>query len=216
MLIVFFDAEVLIHWEFVPEGHAELYVGVLDWLLKRIRRVRTAKYQSNKWYLLHDNAPSHNAAIVKKFLANRKVAAHHHPPYSPDLAPADYFLFPKLKFSLKGRHFQTVEKFNVQWQGSLTTFQKLLSWRAWRSWRNVQTNVLIKEKCILKNKNKSCPYKKLSLFYNSCLKTFGSHLVHLYTFHRPLDKSQCTREGRKWYRGKRQLLVLIFTRKHIT
>jgi len=29
----------------------------------------------------------------------------------------------------------------------------------------------------LKNKNKSCPYKKLSVFYNSCLKTFGSHLV---------------------------------------
>jgi len=36
---------------------------------------------------------------------------------------------------------------------------------------------LIKEECILKNKNKSCPYKKLSVFYNSCLKTFGSHLV---------------------------------------
>jgi len=41
----------------------------------------------------------------------------------------------------------------------------------------VQTNVLIKEECILKNKNKSCPYKKLSVFYNTCLKTFGSHLV---------------------------------------
>ena len=41
----------------------------------------------------------------------------------------------------------------------------------------MQTNVLIKEECILKNKNKSCPYKKLSVFYNSCLKTFGSHLV---------------------------------------
>jgi len=42
-----------------------------------------------------------------------------------------------------------------------------------------RANVLIKEECILKNKNKSCPYKKLSLFYNSCLKTFGSHLVHI-------------------------------------
>jgi len=43
----------------------------------------------------------------------------------------------------------------------------------------VQTNVLIKEECILKNKNKSCAYKKLSVFYNTCLKTFGSHLVHM-------------------------------------
>jgi len=54
--------------------------------------------------------PSHNAAIVKKFLANRNVAVLHHPPYSPHLAPADYFLFPKFKFPLKGRNFQTVEE----------------------------------------------------------------------------------------------------------
>jgi len=43
---------------------------------------------------------------------------------------------------------------------------------------NVQTNVLIKEECIMKNKNKSCPYMKLYVFYNSCLKTFGSYLVY--------------------------------------
>jgi hypothetical protein len=68
------------------------------------------KFQSSEWFLFHDNAPSRNAAIVKKFLANRNVAVFHHPPYSPDLAPADYFLFPKFEFSLRGRHFQTVEE----------------------------------------------------------------------------------------------------------
>ena len=113
MLIVFFDAEGVIHREFVPGGqkvNAEFYAGVLDRLLKRIRRVRTAKSQSNERFLLHDNVPSHNAAIVKKFLANRNVAVLHQPPYSPDLAPAVCFVFPKLKFSLKGRHYQTVEE----------------------------------------------------------------------------------------------------------
>ena len=108
MLIVFFDTEGVIHREFVPKGQkvsAEFYMGVLDRLLKRVRRVRMAKFQSNEWFLLHDNA-----AIVKKFLANRNVAVLHHPPYSSDLAPADYFLFPKLEFSLKGRHFQTLEE----------------------------------------------------------------------------------------------------------
>ena len=112
-MLIFFDAEGVIHREFVPEGlkvNAEFYVGVLDRLLKRIRRVRKAKFQSSEWFLLRDNVPSHNAAIVKKFLANSNVAVFHHPPYSPDLAPADYVLFPKLKFSLKGRHFQTVEE----------------------------------------------------------------------------------------------------------
>jgi len=43
-------------------------------------------------------------------MANRKLAVLHPPPHSPDLAPADYFLFPKLRFSLKERHFQTVEE----------------------------------------------------------------------------------------------------------
>lgn len=28
-----------------------------------------------------------------------------HPPYSPDLAPCDYFLFPKLKKLLRGQRF---------------------------------------------------------------------------------------------------------------
>jgi len=110
MLIVFFDAEGAIHREFIPEGqkvNAKFYVGVLDRLLKRIRRVRTTKSKSSEWFLFHDNAPSHDAATVKKFQANRNVAVVHHPPYLPDLAPADYFLFPKIKFPLKGRHFQT-------------------------------------------------------------------------------------------------------------
>jgi len=31
------------------------------------------------------------------------------PPYSPDLAPADFFLFPKLKSTLKGRCFESIE-----------------------------------------------------------------------------------------------------------
>jgi len=30
----------------------------------------------------------------------------------------------------------------------------------------------------LKNKNKLCPYRKSSVFYNTCLKTFGSHFVY--------------------------------------
>jgi hypothetical protein len=38
-------------------------------------------------------------------------------------------------------------------------------------------NVLIKEECILKNKNILCLFKKLSVFYKSCLITLGSHLV---------------------------------------
>ena len=129
----FFDAEGVIHGEFVPEEqkvNAEFYVGVLDRLLKRIRRVRTAKFQSSEWFLLHDNDPSPNAAIAKQFLSNRSIAVLHHPHDSPDLAPADYFLFPKLKFSLKGRHFETVEEIQFTVTRELNNISNLLPWRA--------------------------------------------------------------------------------------
>ena len=47
--------------------------------------------------LLHDNAPAHTSAIVTAFLKKEKVTVLPHPQYSPDLAPCDFFLFPKLK-----------------------------------------------------------------------------------------------------------------------
>jgi len=51
MLIVCIEAEGVIHREFIPEVqkvNAEFYVGVLDRPLERIRRVRTAKFQSSE------------------------------------------------------------------------------------------------------------------------------------------------------------------------
>ncbi|KYM95644.1 hypothetical protein ALC62_13759, partial [Cyphomyrmex costatus] len=47
--------------------------------------------------------------IVKQFLATKNVTIIKHPPYSPDLAPADFMLFPKLKVALKGERFKDVE-----------------------------------------------------------------------------------------------------------
>ena len=59
--------------------------------------------------LLHDNAPAHTStsAIVTVFLKKEKVTVLPHPPYSPDLAPCDFFLFPKLKAFLAGQKYQS-------------------------------------------------------------------------------------------------------------
>ena len=46
---------------------------------------------------LHDNASSYKCEVVKSFLASEKVKVLNHPPYSPDLSPCDFFLFPRLK-----------------------------------------------------------------------------------------------------------------------
>ena len=57
--------------------------------------------------LLHDNASSHRAAIVRKYLKQEKVVELPHSPYLPDLGPCDFFLFQRLKKHLDGRKYQT-------------------------------------------------------------------------------------------------------------
>jgi hypothetical protein len=37
-----------------------------------------------------------------------------HPPYSPDLAPSDFFLFPEMKLKLKGCWFDTIEDIQAE------------------------------------------------------------------------------------------------------
>jgi len=59
MLIVFFDNEGLVHWEFVPNGqtvNSSFYIEVLKRLRDSIRRKRQRKWE-NGWFLHHDNAP---------------------------------------------------------------------------------------------------------------------------------------------------------------
>jgi predicted acetyltransferase len=67
--------------------------------------------------ILHnDNAPCHRALLVCEFLANHNMLSLPHLPYSPDLAPADFFLFPKLKMQLKGCHFHTIVEIHCESQ----------------------------------------------------------------------------------------------------
>ena len=53
----------------------------------------------------HDNAPAHRALATQRKQAYLGFQCFDHPPYSPDLAPSDYHLFPGLKKQFKGRHF---------------------------------------------------------------------------------------------------------------
>ncbi|UYV60991.1 hypothetical protein LAZ67_1003019 [Cordylochernes scorpioides] len=97
MLITFFDSRGIIHKEFVPAGQTitgEYYLNVL----KQYR-------DEDSWCLLHDNAPSHSSLTVRRFLAKNNVCVLNHPPYSPDLAQCDFYLFPKIKLKLKDKVF---------------------------------------------------------------------------------------------------------------
>jgi histone-lysine N-methyltransferase SETMAR len=108
MLIVFFDIRGIVHREFVPQGQTinkKFYCEVLRHLRENIRRKRSDLWRAKNWILHDDNAPCHRALLVCEFLANHNTLSLPHPPYSPDLAPADFFLFPKMQ--LKGRRFHS-------------------------------------------------------------------------------------------------------------
>ncbi|QQP49914.1 Mariner transposase [Caligus rogercresseyi] len=53
-------------------------------------------------YFRFDNAPCNTANSTKEFLAKKGIKVIDHPPYSPDLAPADFFYFPIMKKMLEG------------------------------------------------------------------------------------------------------------------
>jgi len=58
-----------------------------------------------------------------------------YPPYSPDLAPADFFLFPKLKTILKGHHFLTIEEIQENAIRELDTIAKRAFQEAFQQWK---------------------------------------------------------------------------------
>ena len=45
-----------------------------------------------------------------------------HPPYSPDLAPCDFWLFSKLKENLRGCHYETIEEIKEAMTKVIDTF----------------------------------------------------------------------------------------------
>ena len=77
--------------------------------MRSVREKRRELWVARSWLLHHDNAPAHNALRIREFFAKNNIAVLEQPPYSRDLAPCDFFLFPKLKIVIKGTRFQDSE-----------------------------------------------------------------------------------------------------------
>ena len=59
-----------------------------------------------QWHFHQDNAPVHNSIVVADYLTKMGIKTVPHPPYSPDLASCDFWLFPKLR----GCCYETIEE----------------------------------------------------------------------------------------------------------
>ena len=91
-----------------PSGHTVYGRFYKNSVLKKVKEFYNKKRPSKGWsgvHLLHDKASSHKCEVIKSFLASEKVKVLNHPPYSSDLSPCDFFLFPRLKKMLSGNKY---------------------------------------------------------------------------------------------------------------
>ena len=113
LMIPFFDSTGMIYMHWVPTGqkvNKEFYVEVLREFRKRFGRKRQALFKSGQWHFHWNHAPVHNFILVRDYLTKMGINTVPQPPYSPDLGPCDFWLFPKLKENLRGSRYETIEE----------------------------------------------------------------------------------------------------------
>ena len=123
---------IYMHW--VPTGQTvnmEYYVEVWREFRKRFRRKTPALFKSAQWHFHQDSTPADNSILVIDYLTQMGIKTVRQPPYSPDLDPCDFWLFPKLR----GYRCETIEEMKeavtkvidmLTQEDFHETFQKLL------------------------------------------------------------------------------------------
>jgi len=139
LLVVFFDWKSIGHHEFVLHGqmvNKQLYQEVLTLLRDAVHRKRPELWENQTWMLHHNNASAHMSLLIRSYLAKHQTSVVPHAPYSADLAPADFFLFPKFKTTLKGHHFQTIKEIQENAIRALCAITESAFQVAFQQWEN--------------------------------------------------------------------------------
>lgn len=96
---------------------------------------KRAKAAGKKLIVHMDNAPVHTAGCVDDFVKRHAIKLAPHPPYSPDLAPSDFYLFGALKSRLAGMTFNSRDEI-VEW--ITDEFERIPSDELMRAFHNWQ------------------------------------------------------------------------------
>ena len=118
----------------------QFYLKVSKRLRDSVRKKRPGMWSSGDWFLHDDNAPAHTAMSVQQFLA-KNMTVIPHPPYSPDLAPCDFFLFPRMKGQMKRKRFADVSEVKKKTLEVLNNISTEESINVFSSGKNVGASV---------------------------------------------------------------------------
>jgi histone-lysine N-methyltransferase SETMAR len=109
MFTIFFDSSSAVVVDMLQKGkhiNSRYYRHkILPQVINHMKKNKPASLRTSRLYLLHDNASSHKTKEVNDYLATQKIKVLPHPPYSPDLAPCDFWLFPLLTQCMAERKF---------------------------------------------------------------------------------------------------------------
>lgn len=113
MLCIWWDQDGVIYYELLKPNETitgEHYRTQLMRLSRALREKRPQYEQRHEKVILqHDNARPHVAKPVKTYLETLKWEVLPHPPYSPDIAPSDYYLFRSMAHGLADQQFRSYE-----------------------------------------------------------------------------------------------------------
>lgn len=145
MIVVFFAKRGIIKRVVLDSQKtvtAAWYTGIcLPQVTEELKKIRP-KSGLSAWHFHHDNAPAHRANLTQDFLAQSGLTLLDHPPYSPDLAPCDFGLFPLIKNQLKGRKFTSEEELLNAWDKACASVTK-------DQWQQIFSNWFVRmQKCI--------------------------------------------------------------------
>ncbi len=89
--------------------YADFYCQTLKRLQRAIQNQRCGML-SRKVLLVHDNTRPHTAHVIQALLKSFNWEIFNHPKHTRNLAPSDYWTFPKLKCEQGSRQFASVEE----------------------------------------------------------------------------------------------------------
>lgn len=107
MLTVFWDWHGILTTDFA-DSNVKINSEYYSQLVSTCRKARRKKRNVPLWFL-QDNAPVHKSAQTMQQILECGLQLLDHPPYSPDLAPSDFYLFKHLKKHLRGKSFKDKE-----------------------------------------------------------------------------------------------------------
>ena len=134
-----------------------------------------AVWATSDWQLHHNHVPTHASCLVQSFFGETSNHPGDSAPFSPDLVPCNFWLFPKLNSLLKGKRFQIIDETQENMMGWLMAIRRAVGGSEVPTLKGTEVSLSCVE-CFLYLGSSSI---NVSIFHSTWLNTFWIDLVLL-------------------------------------